>query len=244
MNDQMLANKTIFITGSSRGMGAAAARLAKSYGAKVILHGKTESDRLKALSQELDAPYITFDVADEQSVKDQAAIAIEKYGPIHGLINSAGIAKSKPFLELERQDWVELIATNLRGVSQVCQAFLPELTKNKGAIVNVASIRGINSMASPKNIPYSASKAGVINISAALAKEAAPRVRVNSVSPGYTKTDMSKNWNMQQVETALLGRAAEPEELAEVMLFLLSDRASFITGQDIVVDGGYGISGK
>lgn len=240
----MLANKTIFITGSSRGMGAAAARLAKSYGAKVILHGKTESDQLKAISQELDSPYVVFDVADEPIVKEKAALAIKEYGPIHGLINSAGIAKSKPFSELERQDWVELIATNLRGVSQVCQAFLPELIANKGAVVNIASIRGVDSMASPRNIPYSASKAGVINLSVALAKEAAPHVRVNSVSPGYTKTEMSKNWNMQQVETALLGRAAEPEELAEVMLFLLSDRASFITGQDIIVDGGYGISGK
>lgn len=243
----MLQGKTIFITGSSRGMGAAAARLAKTYGAKVILHGKNETQELRKLSQELDSAYVTFDVADEAEVKQQCAKVIAEHGPINGLINSAGIVKSKPFLELERQDWVELIATNLRGVSQVCQAFLPELAKHKGSVVNVASMRGAPSVASTRIIPYSASKAGVINLSAALAKEAAPNVRVNSVSPGFTRTDMSKTWNdtvREQVKTALLGRAAEPEEVAEVMLFLISDRASFITGQDIVVDGGYSIAGK
>lgn len=243
----MLKGKTVFITGSSRGMGYAAAKLAKGYGAKVVLHGATESAELKAVASELSSPYLFFDVSDQAAVNENISLLIKEHGPIHGLINSAGIVKPKPLDELDRDNWAEQIAVNLRGTAQVCQALAPHLTKTKGSIVNVASIRGHYSMASARGIPYSASKAAVINLSAALAKELAPDVRVNSVSPGFTKTDMSKTWNdtvWRQVETALLGRAGEPEELAEVMLFLLSDRASFITGQDIIVDGGYAISGK
>lgn len=228
-------------------MGYAAAKLAKSYGAKVVLHGTTESSELSAAAKKLSSPYFFFDVSDQQAVNTNIETLAKEHGPVHGLINSAGIVRPKPFAELDRDNWAEQIAINLRGTAQVCQALAPYLSETKGAIVNVASIRGHHSLASARGIPYSASKAGVINLSAALAKELAPNVRVNSVSPGFTKTDMSKTWNdtvWQQVKTALLGRAAEPEELAEVMLFLLSDRASFITGQDIIVDGGYAISGK
>ena len=243
----MLDGKTIFITGSSRGMGYAAAKLAKGYGAKVVLHGSTESEALKIAAQELDSPYVYFDVSDQAAVNQNVQKVIDAYGPIHGVINSAGIARSKPLAQLDRDHWAEQIAVNLRGTAQVCQAFADHLIENNGSIVNVSSIRGHSAAASARIIPYSASKAGVISLSVALAKELAPHVRVNSVSPGFTKTDMSKTWNetvLQQVETALLERAGEPEELAEVMLFLLSDRASFITGQDIIVDGGYMVSGK
>jgi len=102
-------------------------------------------------------------------------------------------------------------------------------------------------MASNRGTAYSASKAGVINLTSALAKEYAPIIRVNSVAPGFTLTEMAKTWNdtvRNQVKTALLGRAAEPEEIAEAILFLASDKASFITGQTLDVDGGYEISGK
>ncbi len=228
-------------------MGLAAAKLAIEDGAKVVLHGATESDDLKSASKELSSPYLFFDVSDHAAVDDGIEALIKEYGPIFGLINSAGIVRPKPLSELDRDNWAEQIAVNLRGTSQVCQALATHLGANNGAIVNVASIRGHSSMASARGIPYSASKAGVINLSASLAKELAPRVRVNSVSPGFTKTDMSKTWPDEvwaQAKSALLERAAEPEELAKVMLFLLSDDASFITGQDIIVDGGYEIAGK
>jgi len=243
----MLKNKTVFITGSSRGIGAATARLAVKYGAKVVLHGKNESDELKKIATELSCPCVVFDISNEDVVKQQVGIITKQHGPIHGLINSAGVVKPRPFLELERQDWVEHMATNLRGLAQVCQAFAPHLTEQKGSIVNIASIRGHSSMASARGIPYSASKAAVINLSASLAKQLAPNVRVNSVSPGFTKTDMSKTWNdvvWEQARSALLGRPAESEEQAKVILFLVSEQASFITGQDIIVDGGYSLSGK
>ena len=102
-------------------------------------------------------------------------------------------------------------------------------------------------MASARGMAYSLSKAAVVNLTSALAKEVAPHITVNAVAPGFTMTDMSKTWNdtvRDQVKTALLGRAAEPEEIAEAILFLASDSASFITGQTLQVDGGYEISGK
>lgn len=243
----MLGGKTLFITGSSRGMGYSAAKLAVGYGAKVVIHGPEDSEKLKTAAKELSCAYLYFDVSNQDDVNRNIEKLINEHGPIHGLINSAGIVIPKPFSELDIDNWELQIAVNLRGTAQVCQALAEHLKENNGAIVNIASIRGHQSMASARGIPYSASKAGVVNLTSALAKELAPNVRVNSVSPGFTMTDMSKTWNenvWDQVKTSLLGRAAKPEEIAEVMLFLLSDKASFITGQDVIVDGGYAISGK
>ena len=116
-----------------------------------------------------------------------------------------------------------------------------------GRIVNIASSRGHSITTNAKNMTYSVAKAGVINLTAALAKEYAPYISVNAVSPSFTLTDMSNTWSdeiRQKVKTNLLGRAAKPAEIAEVILFLSSDKASFINGQTILVDGGYSISGK
>lgn len=134
------------------------------------------------------------------------------------------------------------------GTVEVCQAMMPELKANMGAIVNVSSIRGIASTSTVHAMPYSASKAAVTLFSAVLAKEVAPAVRVNSVSPGFTNTKQSSvernSAPGSEASKSLLGRAAHPKEIAEVILFLLSDRASYIVGQDIIVDGGYICSRK
>jgi 3-oxoacyl-[acyl-carrier protein] reductase len=121
------------------------------------------------------------------------------------------------------------------------------LKAKQGRIVNISSIRGHETASSSRITAYSASKASVINLTAALAIELAPYIAVNSVSPGFTMTDLSSGWTEAvhaQVKTALLGRAALPNELAEPIIFLASDKASFITGQTLIVDGGYSISGK
>ena len=157
-------------------------------------------------------------------------------------------SKVEPFIEASDENWLENYQTNFLGTVHVIQSVLPSMLANGyGSIVNVSSIRGERTMASNRGMAYSASKAAVINLTAGLAKEYAPAVRVNSVAPGFTLTDMSKTWNdtvRNQVKTALLGRGAEPEEIAEAILFLASDKASFITGQTLDVDGGYEISGK
>lgn len=244
----MLKDKIILITGSSRGIGAATARLAKQYGAAVILHGRTESEELKQLAKELNAEYIFCDVGDQKEVLAQVSKALVKVGRIDALINCAGSVKRKAFLEMTEEDWISDYKVNLLGTAYFCQAVIPVMQKNKyGRIVNISSIRGETATASNRSIAYSASKAGVINLTSALAKDFAPEILVNAVAPGFIATEMSKIWDdktWKQVESALLKRAGKPEDIAETLLFLASDKNTFMTGQTILVDGGYTISEK
>jgi NAD(P)-dependent dehydrogenase (short-subunit alcohol dehydrogenase family) len=243
----MLKDKIILITGSSSGIGLATAKLAKGYGAIVILHGRDESEELKNLSKELNCEYICCDVADQATVSSEINRILEKVKKIDILVNSAGIAPAQEFLGSTDEEWLSVFKVNVLGTTHFCQAVIPQMQKNNyGRIVNIASIKGYQNMASPT--AYSASKAAIINITSSLAKQFAPDIAVNAVSPGYTDTPMSltrtQGWAMDKAKTALLGRVAQPEEIAEAILFLASDKASFITGQTILVDGGYSISGK
>lgn len=241
-----LHGKVILITGSSRGIGAATAIKAKEYGAEVILHGRTESEELKEQAQTLGAAFIACDVGDKVAV--QEAITSLPLGPkINSLVNSAGIATAKAFEEADDALWLDLFQTNVLGIVHMCQILLPQMRKNGGSIVNVSSIRGNRRMAGAHSMAYAVSKASVDNLTGSLAKAYAPEVRVNAVAPGMTKTDISKTWPQSvwdQAASSLAGRAAEPEEIAEAMLFLASDKASYITGQVLTVDGGYEIAGK
>lgn len=246
----MLEGKVILITGSSKpnGIGAATAKLSNKYGAKVIIHGRVESSTLKKVSKELKSEYISCDVRDKQAVKRSVDQLILKLGKIDSLINCAGVVNVKPFLEADDDHYLELFKVNFLGIVHFCQAVIPHMQKAKyGRIVNVASVRGHQATSSNRGMAYSVSKSGVITLTASLAKEYAPEITVNAVSPGFVNTDMSKTWNekvWRQAKSSLLGRIADPKEIAEVLLFLASDRASFVTGQTIIVDGGYTISGK
>ncbi|HEV7424437.1 MAG TPA: SDR family oxidoreductase [Candidatus Paceibacterota bacterium] len=244
----MLQGKTILITGSSspEGIGAETARLACEYGAKVILHGLSHTDSLQTLAKELNAKYIICDVSDSQAVTNTVRAVLGNDGKVDALINCAGIAKRKLFLETNDEDWIEHYKINVLGIVHFCQAVIPYMQKQKhGRIVNVASIRGFgNTSGRPV---YSASKAAVINLTATLAKDFAPDILVNAVAPGFVQTEMSKLWDdvvWKQVNTSLLGRVGKPSEIGEMLLFLSSDKASFITGQTMIVDGGYSISQK
>lgn len=244
----MLDGRVVLITGSSRGIGAACARLAKNYGAKVILHGRTESEDLKKLAGELNTEFITCDVADKAAVEKAVKDTFEKLGKIDVLINSAGTLNNKTLFESDDENFLEAFRINFLGTVHFCQAVAPYMKKaNYGRIVNMASIRGHAHLANNESVAYSASKAAVINFTTALAKECAPSILVNCVSPGPTLTEMSKHWSetlKQKYQTGLLKRAAEPEEIAEVLLFLASERNSFMTGQTIIADGGYSIAGR
>ena len=243
----MLKGKNILITGSSSGIGLATARLAKEYGANVILHGKTENEELKALVQELNCEYIFCDVVDKIAVDSEVQKILEKVKRIDILVNSAGIAPMQEFLKSTDELWLDVFKTNVLGTTHFCQAVIPQMQKNKyGRIINISSIKGYPTMAG--NGAYSASKASILSITSSLAKEFAPDIAVNAVAPGYTDTPMSltrtSSKAMEKAKTSLVGRVGQPEEIAEVILFLASDKASFITGQTILVDGGYSISGK
>lgn len=243
----MLEGKNILITGSSSGIGLATAKLAKKYGANVIVHGKVDSEELRSLAGELGGGYIVCDVADKVAVDCEIKRILDKVGKIDILVNSAGISLAEDFLGSTDEFWLEIFKVNVLGTTHFCQAVIPQMKKNKyGRIVNISSIKGYYNMAGSS--AYSASKAAIISITSSLAKEFAPEIAVNAIAPGYTDTPMSKTRTssaaMEKAKTALAGRVGRPEEIAESILFFASDRASFITGQTLLVDGGYSVSGK
>lgn len=233
--------KTIFITGSSRGIGAALAELAKKEGYQIILHGSKRSDYLIKLSKKLKCSYLVFDVTNANEVKQN----IIKISKIDFLVNCAGINISKRFSQLSISDWQHVYNVNVIGVVNVINAIIPIMKKTTslGKIINLASIKGNSSTVG--RLAYASSKASIINISAGLAKELAPNIIVNSVSPGFTKTEMTnKTWSnriSKQVNTVLLKRMAEPIEIANLIIFLLGDKCNYITGQNIIIDGGFSI---
>jgi 3-oxoacyl-[acyl-carrier protein] reductase len=243
-----MKTKTILITGSSRGIGAATAVRAASQGMKVILHGSKKTKELVELAQSLNAEYITCDVADAKAVDQAVTDIIKRCGTIDALVNCAGIVRPAPLLEADTANWLEHYTVNVLGTVHFIQSVAPHMKHaGRGHIVNVSSIHGHDTMASEGVPAYSASKAAVLNLTASVARELAPNITVNAVSPGYTLTDMSKTWPQSvwdQVARTLVERAAQPEEIAEAILFLASDKASYITGQTILVDGGYAISNK
>lgn len=233
----ILEGKRILITGSSRGIGAATARLATKYGAEVILHGKTESPELKELATEIGAKYVYGDVRDERLVLD----AVKTLGRIDILVNSAGVNLSKPFLNQTTESWKETMDINILGTVNFSKAVIPEMLKNKqGKIINLASIKSYLHLAgSPA---YAASKAAIMNLTASMAREFSPYIIINAVAPGYTDTAMTEKTLTdrirKQIKQIPLQRMARPEEIAEVILFLASDKCSYIIGETIKVGGG------
>lgn len=248
MSTGELGGRVVLITGSSRGIGAGAARVAHREGARVILHGRSVSPRLEALAAELGASYITCDVADGEAVRAAVSELLQRESMIHALINCAGDVHPKPWLESTDEDWSTEFQVNMLGTVHFCRAVAPVMLEGGyGRIVNVSSIRGEAELASARAMGYSASKAAVNSFTVALAKELAPVVAVNAVGPGFIHTDLSDTWNetvWNQARSALVGRVGEPEDIGEVLAFLASDRAKFITGQIVVVDGGYSVAGK
>lgn len=242
-----MKNKAVLITGSSRGMGAATARLAHTQGAKVVLHGKTETKELVALAKELDTMYITCDVSDKAAVDTEVAKVVTEFGHIDSLVNCAGWVKSTPFLELTDKDWLDDFSINLLGTAHFCQAVIPHMEQG-GTIVNVSSIRGLINLARGGALPYCVSKAGVTSLTVGLAKEFGPKIRVNCVAPGPTETEMAKTWSPEMREKyeteTLVGRVALPDDIANVILFLASEQSGIMTGQILQADGGYGLYGK
>ncbi|MFA4960737.1 MAG: SDR family NAD(P)-dependent oxidoreductase [Candidatus Pacearchaeota archaeon] len=232
--------KTMLVTGSSRGIGAATARLAKQYGAKVILHGKTDSQPLKDLAKELDSGYIFCDAADEWAIIRE----VGKLGGIDILVNNAGINPSKKFMDLTNDDWSRIYSVNLMGPVNFSRAVIPGMQdRGHGRIINISSAKGYNHVTGKP--AYAASKAALMRLTTSMAQEFAPHILVNSVAPGFTKTEMTAGTMSPQIQGQIdkipLRRMANAREIAEVVLFLASDNASYITGQTIAVDGGFSI---
>lgn len=246
-------SKTILVTGSSRGIGKAIAKLAHKQGYKVIVHGSKDSAALQETHKELDGSIITyFDVADKDATHTAIGELLEQVGTIDVLVNNAGVARNfiKDVAEMDDDKALEEYRTNVLGALHCIQAVLPKmLAATSGAVVNIASIKAQYNLATMSTLTYATTKAGVISFTKALAKTYGDKgVRFNSVSPGYVETDQVNDWNEETFNRinngTILGRIAKPEEIAPLVLFLASDEASYITGSDFLADGGYAIKGK
>lgn len=231
----ILANKTILITGSSRGIGAATAKLAVKKGAKVILHGKTESKALIDLSKELNMPYIYCPIEDGEMVNLQVKEILEKY-KVDVLINNAGIMRAIEFEDLIDENWLEEYRINLLGTVHFCQSLLPYfLNRKKGLIINTASIRGLPEHAGIYNMSYSASKAAIINFTSALAKKYED-LKILAFAPTFTLTDIAKSWPSDQ-KGSFKKIAMKPEKVAEEILSLVENPNSYPNGSTIISNG-------
>ncbi|MCI9433848.1 MAG: SDR family oxidoreductase [Bacilli bacterium] len=240
-------NKVVLVTGSSRGIGRSIAVKFAKEGANVIINYRSNENEAKAIT-EIISSYnnncmcIKADVSKEQDVKKMIDAIIEKYGHIDILVNNAGIAIDTDFQDRHVKDWQETLNTNLIGVFLTSKYAGKYMLENKyGKIINISSTNGIDTLY-PYSIDYDASKAGIINLTKNLAIQFAPYVNVNAVAPGWVDTGMndelSKSYLKAEMEKTLLKRFAEPEEIADVILFLASDKARYIDGEIIRVDGG------
>lgn len=237
-----LAGSTILVAGSSRGIGASAARLAAEAGAKVLLHGRSESPALAALAEELGAPAITCDGRDAAAVDAAVGRLLAEGHAIDGLVCTLGAVSATPALGGSTDPWLDEFRANVLAPVHFIRAVAPGMVERRhGRIVTVSSIRGHDALAHSDVTAYSAAKAALENITSTYAKQLAPHVTVNCVAPGFVLTDMSATWSAEvreEVGRSLLGRAAEPEEIARLLLVLVSDAAGFVTGQTLLADGG------
>ncbi len=246
----MLEGKIALVTGASKGIGRAIALALAENGATVMINYNGSEEAARQTVDEIkekggEAVLLKGNVSDSTDVDNMFAFIIKEYKRLDILVNNAGITRDNLILKMSNEEFDQVIDTNLKGVFYCLkQASRVMLKQRYGKIVNISSISGIHG--NPGQVNYSAAKAGVIGMTKTLARELASRsINVNAVAPGYINTDMTVNLKEEikakAIETIPLKRFGEGSDIAEAVVFLASDKASYITGQVLSVDGGMGI---
>lgn len=245
-----LADRVVLVTGSSRGIGAEVAVKAAVAGARVAVHSRGGADageatlaRIRNLGGEAEA--FAADVGVGSEAEALVGRVLERFGRIDSLVNNAGLTQVGPFLEMDPAEWDAVIATDLSAAFHTCRAALPSMVaRGSGTIVNVASRLG--QMGIAETAAYSAAKAGLIGLTRSLAREFGPSgIRINAVAPGVTITEMTTDLvdsdeGRRRLRDMALGRFGRADEVAEAVIFLLSDAASLFAGQTLNPNaGGY-----
>ena len=248
MDDKPFKGRTAIVTGATRGIGRAIALELARRGADVAFNYARSAEAAESLTEELEALGVRTlsaqcDVASTDSAAEMVKQVKDTFGRIDFLVNNAGITRDNLILRMKESDWDEVIDTNLKGAWNFAKAALRTMLRQEegGSILNISSISGEVGMAGQSN--YSASKAGMVGLTKALAREVASRkVTVNALALGLVATDMSEaldeTYRAKLIEQIPLGRFAETSEIARIACFMLSDDARYITGQVIQVDGG------
>ncbi len=236
-----LEGKTALVTGGSRGIGRAIALELARAGARVTLSYRSGKDEADEVASEAGGRAVQADVSNAGDAKR----LVDEAGELDILVNNAGVTRDGVIARMSDEDWSEVIGTNLGGVFHTCRAAARGMMKRRsGSIVNISSIVGVHG--NPGQTNYSASKAGIIGFTKALARELGVRgVRANVVAPGYIDTRLTQVIADDMKELMLastpLGRFGQPEDIAGAVRFLCSGEASFITGEVLLVDGGLGM---